>query len=280
MFTECVIFFFSAFEPLPAEYHWETIYPELSGDNPNLEEGGSLSRGGTNNARDRRLGQSGVELSIDQESADNLKKSVERFNQTMNSLNALSTIGDSSQQFVAGLQRAAGNMNTLNEAAQIFANTYRETTQSVVDVYRNTTQTVSNTSQQFVSGLQQAAGNMNTLSETAQTFANTYRETAQTVVDVYRNTTQTVSDHSQQANANLVALNQNLQAVNTSYELYLQEHREYVAHSKTLLGAMDNSAQQSQLFDQQMIKLNKLIAELNTAYTSVVQTVNATLKRK
>jgi hypothetical protein len=43
---------------------------------------------------------------------------------------------------------------------------------------------------------------------------------------------------------------------------------------------MDYSAQQAQQFDQQMITLNKLIAELNVAYTSVVQTVNATLRRK
>jgi gliding motility-associated protein GldL len=232
MITECVIFFFSAFDPLPAEYHWETIYPELSGDNPNIEED-EVPRGGSSRmtARDRLLQQgSGIELSIDPAAADQLKQSVERFNQSISSLNALSTISDASQQFVSGLQQAAGNMNTLNE--------------------------------------------------TAQTFANTYRETAQTVVDVYRNTTQTVSEQSQQANANLAVLNKNLQAVNTSYELYLQEHREYVAHSKTLLSSMDNSAQQSQLFDQQMLTLNKLIAELNAAYTSVVQTVNATLKRR
>ncbi|MDR0729436.1 MAG: gliding motility protein GldL [Prevotellaceae bacterium] len=230
MITECVIFFFSAFEPLPVEYHWETIYPELSGDNLNLEEEGATALvGSKNNARDRRL-QNGVDLTVDPELAENLQKSVERFNQSINSLNALTTISEASQQFVSGLQQAATNMSTLNE--------------------------------------------------TAQSFADTYRETAQTVVDVYQNTSKSVNEHGQQANANLAVLNKNLQAVNTSYELYLQEHRDYVAHSKTLLGSMDYSAQQAQQFDQQMITLNKLIAELNVAYTSVVQTVNATLKRK
>ncbi|MDR0667981.1 MAG: gliding motility protein GldL [Prevotellaceae bacterium] len=229
MITECVIFFFSAFEPLPVEYHWETIYPELSGDNPNLEDGSASPLGSKNNARDRRL-QNGVELTVAPEVAENLQKSVERFNQSIDSLNALTTISEASQQFVSGLQQAATNMGTLNE--------------------------------------------------TAQSFANTYRETAQTVVDVYQNTSKSVSEHSQQANANLAVLNKNLQAVNTSYELYLQEHRDYVAHSKTLLGSMDYSAQQAQQFDQQMLTLNKLIAELNVAYTSVVQTVNATLRRK
>ncbi|MDR1680582.1 MAG: gliding motility protein GldL [Prevotellaceae bacterium] len=229
MITECVIFFFSAFEPLPVEYHWETIYPELSGDNPNLEDGSNSLAGSKNNARDRRL-QNGVELTVAPEVAENLQKSVERFNQSIDSLDALTTISDVSQQFVSGLQQAATNMGTLNE--------------------------------------------------TALSFANTYRETAQTVVDVYQNTSKSVNEHSQQANANLAVLNKNLQAVNTSYELYLQEHRDYVAHSKTLLGSMDYSAQQAQQFDQQMITLNKLIAELNVAYTSVVQTVNATLRRK
>ncbi|MDR2361484.1 MAG: gliding motility protein GldL [Prevotellaceae bacterium] len=230
MITECVIFFFSAFEPLPVEYHWETIYPELSGDNLNLEEEGSTALAGSkNNARDRRL-QNGVDLTVDPELAENLQKSVDRFNQSINSLNALTTISETSQQFVSGLQQAAINMGTLNE--------------------------------------------------TAQSFADTYRETAQIVVDVYQNTSKSVNEHGQQANANLAVLNKNLQAVNTSYELYLQEHRDYVAHSKTLLGSMDYSAQQAQQFDQQMITLNKLIAELNVAYTSVVQTVNTTLRRK
>jgi len=206
MITECIIFFFSAFDPIPTEYHWEAVYPQLLDDNGHGKPGTAA-------------GKAGHGFAIDPNDAETLKKSVERFNQSVNSLSALSTISDVSNRFVSGLQQAAGSMNVLNESTQ--------------------------------------------------TFAAAYRETAQTM-----------ATGGQQANANLSTLNKNLQVVNASYELYLQEHREYVSHSKKLLSTMDNSAQQALQFDQQLIALTKQIGELNTIYTSMINTVNTTLKKR
>ncbi len=212
MITECVIFFFSAFEPIPTEYHWEAVYPQLLHDDGHAQPVPMRAAQG--------MGMSGgVDLSIDSNEAEKLKQNVERFNQSVGSLGVLATISDTSNKFVNGLQQAAGNMNVLNESAQVFATAYRETAQTMT-----------------------AGG--------------------------------------QQANANLTTLNKNLQAVNTSYELYLQEHNSYLEHSKKMISTMDNSAQQAQQFDQQMIALNKQITELNTVYTSIVNTVNASLKKR
>ena len=45
MFTESVIFFFSAFEPLHVEYNWALVYPELAtGSDIEIEEGEKKSR--------------------------------------------------------------------------------------------------------------------------------------------------------------------------------------------------------------------------------------------
>lgn len=45
MFTESIIFFFSAFEPLHVEYNWALVYPELAtGMDIELEEGEKKSR--------------------------------------------------------------------------------------------------------------------------------------------------------------------------------------------------------------------------------------------
>jgi gliding motility-associated protein GldL len=45
MFTESIIFFFSAFEPLHVEYNWALVYPELAtGTDIELEEGEKKSR--------------------------------------------------------------------------------------------------------------------------------------------------------------------------------------------------------------------------------------------
>ena len=45
MFTESIIFFFSAFEPLHVEYNWALVYPELAtGTDIEIEEGEKKSR--------------------------------------------------------------------------------------------------------------------------------------------------------------------------------------------------------------------------------------------
>ncbi|MDR3134223.1 MAG: gliding motility protein GldL [Prevotellaceae bacterium] len=270
MSIECIIFFFSAFEPLPLDYHWDAVFPEL-GDRHGVADKAAPS------VRKRQG------LDIDSDSAENLKTNVERFNQSVSSLGALATVADASNRFVGGLQQAAGNMTILNQTAQTFASAYNETAQTIMAggqqanvnlaTLNQTTQAFANAyneaAKTIASGGQQASANLTALSQTTQAFASAYNETAKTI-----------TAGGQQANANLAALNKNLQAVNTSYELYMQEHKGYVEHNQKLLTVMDNSAKQSQYFDRQMIELNKLIAELNTVYTSVVHTVNTTLKKR
>ncbi|MCR4736547.1 MAG: gliding motility protein GldL, partial [Bacteroidales bacterium] len=51
MFTETIIFFFSAFEPLHVEYNWALVYPELAiaeePAEPSKREKKKLAQGGT-----------------------------------------------------------------------------------------------------------------------------------------------------------------------------------------------------------------------------------------
>jgi gliding motility-associated protein GldL len=334
MGIECIIFFFSAFEQLPLEYHWDTVFPELG-------DGHGASKKTTESARKMQ----GLEMDTD--AAENLKRNVERFNQSVSSLGALATVADSSNHFVGGLQQAAGNMAVLNQTTQTFAAAYNETaqtirangqqananlaalnqsTQAFANVYNDTAKNIaaggqqanahltalSQTTQAFanayndtakniITGGQQANVNLAALNQSTQTFANAYNETAKNITtggqqasanltslsqttqafaNAYNDTAKTITAGGQQANANLATLNKNLQAVNTSYELYMQEHKDYIDHNQKLLATMNNSAKQTQQFDRQMIELNKLIAELNTVYTSVVNTVNTTLKKR
>ncbi|MDR2358187.1 MAG: gliding motility protein GldL [Prevotellaceae bacterium] len=299
MGIECIIFFFSAFDPLPMDYHWDTVFPEL-GDGYGAADKAAIS------AQKRKS------LEIDADSADNLKRNVERFNQSLSSLGALATVAETSNRFVGGLQQAAGNMTVLNQTAHTFAVAYNETAQTIMaggqqanvnlTTLNQTTQAFANayneTAKTIAASGQQASANLTALS---QTLANAYNETAKTITaggqqasanltalsqttqtfaNVYNETAKTITAGGQQANTNLAALNKNLQAVNTSYELYMQEQKGYVEHNQKLLAVMDNSAKQTQQFDRQMIELNKLIAELNTVYTSVVNTVNTTLKKR
>ena len=85
MGIECIIFFFSAFEQLPLEYHWDTVFPELG-------DGYGSSKKAAESAKKRQG------LEIDSDVAENLKRNVERFNQSVNSLGALFSVRSVSYQ--------------------------------------------------------------------------------------------------------------------------------------------------------------------------------------
>ncbi|MDR0692366.1 MAG: gliding motility protein GldL [Prevotellaceae bacterium] len=206
MITEFIIFLFSAFDPIPKEYEWENVYPEL------LVEDQETGAGGGGRAR------ISGDLNIDPAMADGLKDSVGKFSKAVNSLNALTTIANASNTFVGGIEQAAGSMALLNQSMQ----------------------------------------DLNV---------------------AYRYASQTVNTGGQQTHANFETLNKHLASVNASYELYIQEHQQYAASSRQLVGAMNQSAQQSQQFTTQMGLLTNNIGELNNIYGSMLSAVNAVLKR-
>jgi gliding motility-associated protein GldL len=128
--------------------------------------------------------------------------------------------------------------------------------------------TIANASNTFVGGVEQAAGNMAVLNQSMQDLNVAYRYASQTV-----------NTGGQQTHANFDTLNKHLSAVNASYELYIQEHQQYTESSRQLVGAMNQSAQQSQQFTAQMGMLTNNIGELNNIYGSMLSAVNAALKR-
>jgi gliding motility-associated protein GldL len=128
--------------------------------------------------------------------------------------------------------------------------------------------TIANASNTFVGGIEHAAGNMATLNQSMQDLNVAYRSASQTV-----------NTGGQQTHANFEILNKHLASVNASYELYIQEHQQYAESSRQLVGAMNQSAQQSQQFTAQMGSLTNNIGELNNIYGSMLSAVNAALKR-
>ncbi|MDR3181038.1 MAG: gliding motility protein GldL [Prevotellaceae bacterium] len=119
MLTEFIIFIFSAFDPVPKEYDWENVYPEL------LPEEAEGAAGGAHRAR------ISGDLNIDPAMADGLKDSVGRFAKAVNSLDALTTIANASNTFVGGIEQAAGNMAVLNQSMQDLNVAYRYASQTV-----------------------------------------------------------------------------------------------------------------------------------------------------
>jgi gliding motility-associated protein GldL len=131
MLTEFVIFAFSAFDPLPKEYEWENVYPELAAGGSDGDGGGNGGSGGSGSRSGGGGGRASGDLNIDPSMADGLKDSVGKFAKAVNSLNALTTIANASNTFVGGVEQAAGNMAVLTQSMQDLNTAYRFAAQTV-----------------------------------------------------------------------------------------------------------------------------------------------------
>lgn len=124
MLTEFVIFIFSAFEPVPKEYEWGNVFPELLNE-PETE-------GGPRPARPIGVARGGsAGLDIDPATANDLKSSIGKFSKAVGSLDALSTIADASTTFVGGVHQAAGNMAALNNSMKSLNDAYQLASQTM-----------------------------------------------------------------------------------------------------------------------------------------------------
>jgi len=236
MFTEFVIFMLSGFDPPPVEYHWEKAYPELMDDvSPKDRERALESRlsntYGTSPHVQAHAQATGMVatpgmvaapafsgLDVDPALAAEIKSNMAKFNDTIKSMNNLSAIAEASNNFIGGMQQAAGSVDALNKSIN-------------------------------------------------------------TMGDAYKESTQVLLTGGKQTGANIDLLNKHMATVNASYELYIQEHKQYVATSEQLVNSMKHSAERSVQFSDQMDKLTGKIGELNTIYGSMISTVNTALKR-
>ena len=106
MFTEFVIFLFSAFDPPAKDYEWERAYPELADEDDNSVGGG--------HSKKVVPGTVSGHLQIDPALSGELNNSMAKLNETVKSLYSLSTVGELSNALVGGVQQVSGNISNLN----------------------------------------------------------------------------------------------------------------------------------------------------------------------
>jgi gliding motility-associated protein GldL len=156
--TESVIFFFSAFEPLPAEnksYDWERVFPQLGYDEDELEdlEGteGTPALGGGGGVNLPDPGESGLTPEV----FENLRDSVEGLKKNVDNLSDISDATVASQEFSDKLRSASQKIDELSsgysttvEAMNSFSSSiqevqnYQEQLNADVKTYQNSVQAV------------------------------------------------------------------------------------------------------------------------------------------
>ncbi len=128
MLTEFVIFLFSAFDPPAKDYHWEKVHPELLGDGEAVPAGMPPAA---------RVMHGGAQvpsfngLDVDPAVAEEIKRNLDKFNDTVKSLNSLSAIAETSNTFIGGVQQAAGSVDNLNKSINMLGEAYKQSTQAL-----------------------------------------------------------------------------------------------------------------------------------------------------
>ncbi|MDR0660318.1 MAG: gliding motility protein GldL [Prevotellaceae bacterium] len=129
MFTECIIFVISAFEPVEKSYQWDNVFPELVGEGN--DEGTSLQRGGVGTAPQ-------INLDIDQEQTDRLKGGLEKLGNTIDQLTSLAAVAEASARLTENLDRATQSVGSVTGSAGNLSEAYITTAASINSISEQT----------------------------------------------------------------------------------------------------------------------------------------------
>ncbi|MFN5444607.1 MAG: gliding motility protein GldL [Crocinitomicaceae bacterium] len=127
LLVEVAIFVMSSFEPLPHEYHWDLVYPELAQvhdighgeeDHAHEEESHEESLINTNSEGSitQHLDKMLEEAKIDSELLESLASGMRSLGENASSLQGISSAVAATDNYVSSLQTASDKISTLSDA--------------------------------------------------------------------------------------------------------------------------------------------------------------------
>ena len=234
--TEAVIFAFSAFEPLPAEYHWQNVYPELMVDPDDFEE----ENGGAPVSKNKLMGAGAptsdgkafaelnkmIEDCAGKNVFENLGQNFAKFNESVTDLRDVANSAAASKDFEANLRTAT---DSLKNASNAF------------------------------SGIGSTVDDVNNAMSNAQAAFSKAADIDFTPL----------AEGNKLYSQSIKSLNGNLEAINQVFELQLQEV-DFEGMIKELKGA----ATGAETYSAEVNKLSRNLAALNTVYGNMLTALN------
>lgn len=253
--TEALIFFFSAFEPPYVEPDWSAVYPELKEvyhgkgyiDPDKVldrEPGKVAGKGGGGNGLDKLL----QDANINQEMIDELGKGLKNLSENTKQLSDISQATVATNDFISNVKNAS-------QSAGDLSNAYRKAAESV-----------------------------NNDSEASEEYKKNMRQATQSVAELsktYDASAQDVQKETQQYADNIKKITANLSSLNTMYEMQLKNSNGQAKASNQLqssiekfLGDLNQSAEQTARYKEQVDALTEKVAALNNVYGNMLTAMN------
>ncbi|MDR1340583.1 MAG: gliding motility protein GldL [Prevotellaceae bacterium] len=167
MTVEAIIFAISVFEALPKEYHWDTVFPELSenatGHNSQLAQ--------TKSQHPQHVG-GGVnfDLSIDQATTDGLRDNIRKFSDSMNQMSGLSNLASAASDMTGKMYSASGSIVSISESAGALSESYSKGSLAIQQLNEQSKAGL----EQIHSGYEYYRGQLETLGRTMGALNSSY----------------------------------------------------------------------------------------------------------
>jgi len=241
LFTESVIFFFSAFEPLHEEVDWSLVYPELAGI-PDEEPGAVGSHGGRYHGAVGGGGGGGGSVAL------------AKFDEMLEKAEITPELFQKLGVGMTKLSETTSNINVMGD--------------------------VSAASAKYMNTIQAANESLNRLSESYQATTKVINETGSTYRNM-ADSFSVIQEGGKSYQQQLESLNKNLSALNAVYELqrkgaddHLKESDALFKGIQSLVKDLSDSASDAQKYRGQISKLSDNLSALNNVYGNMLAAMN------
>ncbi|MDR1169275.1 MAG: gliding motility protein GldL [Prevotellaceae bacterium] len=242
MSVEAAIFFISVFEALPKEYHWDAVFPELSGDHVSDQ---SISQTQysqhSQHPQHPQYGGGGAnfDLSIDQATTTELRDNILKFSDSMNQMSGISNLVSATSELAGKMYSTSDSIVAVGESANALYDSYSKGSQVIQQLNEQSRAGM----EQIHSGYEYYRGQLETLGRTMGALNSSY--------ELYLQETKKVQN-------DYVALHGEIQQ---------------------LAGNINISISETQKLGAQMASLNNNVENLNSIYGSMLTAVNSVLNK-
>lgn len=120
--TEAIIFFFAGFEPLPDDWEWDRVYPELADKTAKPEK--RIARPAASGTAMQRFDEMLEKAEISPELFTKLGNGMQKLSDTTNKMSEITVAHVETQQFTDSVKKASENLNA-------FGDSYKKTTEEL-----------------------------------------------------------------------------------------------------------------------------------------------------
>lgn len=259
--TEALIFFFSAFEPLPEEWEWDRVYPELTD---------------TEKKAVRRVQGGSATQQMDElfAKADITPEHLKKFGDGMQTLSSnASKMGDISnahivtEEYIGNVKSASDHLGSFSQAYAKSTEALNNTAQGLSDSYAKTADMVAKTGANLVEHVNRSSDQL----------SGSYTKLLEAINEDYAKLNKGSSTYTNQ----LETLNTNLGALNNVYEMQIKGSDAHLKSSKEIYAGLDSmmenlgaSVDNTKLYREEVERLGKKLISLNKVYGNMLTAMN------